>query len=649
MRLAAKRIACLLAALSISWLQPVCANVRLPRLLGDGVVLQRDAKLNVWGWADPGEPVNIEFRGRTYQTRTGQDGKWKTWLPPQQPGGPDRMTVSGNNSIVLNEVYVGDVWICSGQSNMELPIARVRELYENDILSSFNPYIRHFLVPDRYNFKNPEDDLPDGRWESANPQTVPNFTAVGYFFARELYERYQVPIGLINTSLGGSPVEAWMSEQALEQFPQHLATAVEFRNDSLIQRITEQDTRRSDDWYALLDSRDKGLQGSWADPDYDASKWRTMRLPSFWDEAGLGTESKPVNGAVWFRKEITLPPAMAGKPAKLKMGRIVDADTTYVNGKAVGNVTYQYPPRNYEVPAGLLKAGRNVITVRVTSNIGRAGFIKDKPYRLSVGGADFDLAGDWQYRLGATMEPLQPQTFIRWKPLGLYNAMLAPLLNHRIKGVIWYQGESNTKNPREYAQTFPALIRDWRKHWNQGDFPFLYVQLANFMEAKDTPSSSEWAELRESQLKTLRVPKTGMAVAIDLGEWNDIHPLNKKHVGRRLALAARRIAYGEKGVAHSGPIYKSMKVKKDKIILSFTDTGSGLMAEGGELSQFAIAGADKKFVWAKAQIEGDKVVVWSDAVPEPVAVRYAWADNPQGANLYNKERLPASPFRTDNF
>lgn len=645
-----KKATALLPYLLVLFLQPAFCEVKLPRLVGDGMVLQREASVNIWGWADPGEKVSVAFRNKTYRAAAGKDGKWNIRLRDLKAGGPDRMEIAGSNRIRLNDIYVGDVWICSGQSNMELTMARVEPVYEDEILHSENPYIRHFNVPDRYNFKHPEEDLAGGKWEGATPETVPGFTAVGYFFAKALYDRYEIPIGLINASLGGSPVEAWMSEEALKAFPQHLATAVKFRDDALIQQITEHDKKTSDAWYGLLNERDEGLQAghkSWADPAYDASKWSVMTLPAFWDKTGLG----PVNGAVWFRKEITLPDSMAGKPAKLLMGRIVDADETYVNGKLVGSVSYQYPPRRYEVPAGVLKAGKNVIAVRVISNTGRGGFIKDKPYRLSADGNVIDLAGEWRYRLGATMEPLAPQTFIRWKPLGLYNGMIAPLLNYAFKGVIWYQGESNTGNPGEYAKTFPALIRDWRRQWHRGDFPFLYVQLPNFMEAKDQPSESQWAELREAQLQALRVPGTAMAVAIDIGEWNDIHPLNKKDVGGRLALAARKIAYGENDIVYSGPIYKSMKIKKNKIVLSFAHAGSGLVAKGGdELHQFAISGPDKHFVWANARIEGDdKVVVWSDEVSDPAAVRYAWADNPQGANLYNQEGLPASPFRTDDF
>ena len=368
-----------------------------------------------------------------------------------------------------------------------------------------------------------------------------------------------------------------------------------------------------------------------------------MTLPGYWADTPLGS----VNGVVWFRKDVDLPASMGTQPAKLNLGRIVDADEAFVNGVLVGTTSYQYPPRWYEIPSGLLKEGKNTIVVRVVSNIGKGGFVLDKPYELVCSGQTIALKGPWRYRLGATMEPLASQTFIRWKPLGLYNAMLAPLQKYSIKGVIWYQGESNAARPIQYRELLPAMVRDWRKHWNQGDFPFLLVQLPNYMERKPEPSESNWALLREAQLKTLSLPQTGMAVTIDIGEWNDVHPLNKKDVGTRLVLAAQSVAYGEASVVSSGPIYESMKIDGEKIIVSFRHTGSGLVARGGELRSFAIAGVDKRFVWAKARIENNRVMVWSEQVQNPVAVRYAWADNPAGANLYNEEGLPASPFRTD--
>jgi sialate O-acetylesterase len=359
---------------------------------------------------------------------------------------------------------------------------------------------------------------------------------------------------------------------------------------------------------------------------------------------------------VWFRKEIDLPASAAGAAAKLFMGRIVDADQVYVNGVQVGNITYQYPPRRYEVKPGILKEGKNLVVVRVTNTAGKGGFVPDKPYYLAVGDKKIDLKGEWQYKVGDVFipgrsgggggGPISQQNI----PTALYNAMIAPFINYPIKGILWYQGEANTGKAEEYAKLLPALAYDLRNKFNDPSLPFIYVQLPGFMEMQYVPSESQWATLRESQLLTLSVPNSAMVVAIDLGEWNDIHPLNKKLVGERLALAARKLAYGENNLVSSGPLYQSATIEGNKIRINFTNTGSGLMVKTDnedELTYFAIAGADKKFVWAKAKIENNTVVVWSDDVTQPMYVRYAWADNPDGANLYNKEGLPASPFRTD--
>jgi sialate O-acetylesterase len=610
------------------------------------MVLQRDANVKIWGWADEGEKVTINFNGKTYTATTGSDGKWMVSLSPSKAGGPCNMEIKAANLITLKNILIGDIWICSGQSNMELSMDRVKDKYPDVIAHSDNPAVRQFLVPDRYNFKTPQEDLESGSWESANPQIVLNFTAVGYFFAKALFEKYNVPIGLINASLGGSPAQAWMSEDALKTFPEYLATAEKYKDSAYCNQVMEKDKAVSDAWYNRIRQIDEGLapgEKPWFDTSYNASQWPTMNMPGYWADEELG----PVNGVVWFRKEIDVPASMTGRPARLLLGRIVDGDETYVNGKLVGSVSYQYPPRRYDVPENLLKPGKNIIVVRVINNSGRGGFVLDKTYQLIAAGQTIDLKGQWQYKLGATMDPLPSSTFIQWQPLGLYNGMIAPLLNYSIKGVIWYQGESNTGNPLEYRKLFPTLIADWRQKWNQGDCPFLYVQLASFMEAKNEPSESNWAELRQAQLKTLAVPNTAMAVTTDIGEWNDIHPLNKEDVGKRLALAAQKVAYGDEKVIYSGPIYQSMKTEGNTISITFTNIGGGLIAKGDELKYFSIAGADKKFVWAKAKIEADKIIVWSDDVPNPVAVRYAWADNPEGANLYNKEGLPASPFRTD--
>jgi sialate O-acetylesterase len=625
---------------------PMISQVRLPRLISDGMVLQRDVPVKLWGWAASHEKISVVFHDSVYHTIANNKGEWTVGLSGLEAGGPFTMTVNASNTLTVKDIMIGDVWVCSGQSNMELPVKRVSWVYDTEIANSENPYIRHFTVPQKYDFNTPQNDLESGAWQSANPKNVLGFSAVAYFFAAELYEKYHVPIGLINASLGGSPAESWMSEDAMKEFPVHYKEAQKFKDPAVISQIEYQDKVRIDAWYTQLRQMDEGYRDPlkpWSSPDVDTAGWSLMMVPGYW----AGTKLGAVNGVVWFRKEVNLSASMAGQPALLILGRIVDADSVFVNGVFVGTTSYQYPPRRYDIPSGLLKAGPNTIVIRVISNIGKGGFVPDKQYVIVSGGQTVDLKGEWHFRLGAAMEPLASQTFIRWKPIGLYNAMISPLLNYCIKGVAWYQGESNAERPIEYRELFPALIRNWRTKWNQGDFPFLFVQLPNFMETNNQPSESNWALLREAQLRTLSMSHTGMAVAIDIGEWNDIHPLNKKDVGKRLALAAQRVAYADEIIVYSGPIYQSMKVEGNKILLTFTHTGSGLVAKGGELKHFAIAGIDKKFVWAQAKIENNRVAVWSESVRNPFYVRYAWADNPAGVNFFNAEGLPASPFRTD--
>lgn len=616
------------------------ASLKLPALISDGMVLQRDTELKLWGWASTGESVEISFLNKSYKTTADANGKWEVSLPPQKAGGPYQMQI---NNIFINDILIGDVWLCSGQSNMETLISRVLDLYKDEVSQINNPYIRYLKIPLKYNFTGVSDDINGGLWKAATPENILDFSAVAYFFAKDLYDKYKVPIGLLNSSVGGSPIEAWLSKDALKQFPTNLQVAQQFAQPGYIDSIRAEEKKNTEQWYATLNQNDKGIS-NWFKNDLDTSDWGTISLPGYWADKGIGN----INGSFWFRKEFEVPASMVGKPAVLRLGCIVDSDSAYINGQFVGTTSYQYPPRIYTIPLGLLHEGKNSVTVRVINSIGKGGFVEDKPYRIVVGDEFIDLTGNWNYKVGAEMALLRPQTFFQYKPMGLYNAMIAPMLNYPIKGIIWYQGESNTSKPTEYSTLLTALINDWRMKWNRTDLPFIIAQLPNFMQPKENPSESNWAMLRESQLKALTLPNTGMAVNIDLGEWNDIHPLNKKDVGHRLALIAMKIAYGDPNVISSAPVYKSMVVEGDKIILSFTEIGNGF-ASTEKLKGFAIAGEDKQFVWADAKIEGDKVIVWSDKVKNPVAVRYAWADNPEGANLRNKEGLPSSPFRTDNW
>ena len=627
----------------------VNAQVRLPRLVRDSMILQRDANIRIWGWASKDEKISIRFNTKSYKTKADADGKWLLTLPPMKAGGPYTMDITARNRISLKEILIGDVWFCSGQSNMVHQMNIHDVTYAKDIADANYPEIRHFWIPTLTNLQAAQDDFPTGYWKWANPQDVRPFSAVAYFFARKLYEKYHVPIGLINASVGGTPIEAWTSEEGLKDFSTIQLTIKKNKDTAFVNGLSRSAAAANANRTTQV--LDKGLTEAikWYDPDYTPKGWRSINIPGYWEDQGI----RDLNGVVWYRKEIDIPASITGKPAKVFLGRIVDADALYINGKLVGNTAYQYPQRRYALPGDVLKAGKNIFVVRVTNTNGKGGFVPDKPYCVFAGNDTVDLKGTWQYKVGEVYVPRtgNPGPFpinAQNQPTALYNAMVAPAINYTIKGILWYQGEANTGRAEEYAKLQPAQIVDWRNKWKNNNLPFLFVQLPGFMDYNYLPSESNWAMLRESQLKSLSVPNTAMAVAIDLGEWNDIHPDNKKDVGERLALAAEKIAYGQ-ALVHSGPLYQSAVIEGNKVIISFSNTGTGLITNDGEaLSDFSIAGADKKFVWAKTKIEGDKVIVWSDAIMDPKYVRYAWADNPVNPNLFNKEGLPASPFRTDN-
>ena len=624
------------------------AQLRLPALVSDGMVLQRDHQLNIWGWAAPGDRVSVKFGGKQFKARAAAEGAWQVQLPSMKAGGPFIMEISaGKEKITIKDILIGDVWLCSGQSNMEHQMSLHATRYAAEIARSTNPAIRQFLVRRATDLQGPGKDLK-GSWTSANPTNVLRFSAVAYFFAAALYDKLQVPIGLINSSVGGSPIEAWLSEEALREFPDIFKTVERNKDTSYINALLRKAQAREEE-SRKKEPADKGLTSStpWYSPAYKPRRWRTITVPGYWEDQGI----RDLDGVVWYRKEIEVPASMTGIPATVFLGRIVDADVLYINGAQAGNTTYQYPQRKYAIPAGVLRPGKNLLVVRVTNDRGKGGFVPDKPYYITAGGESVDLKGDWQYKVGEVYEepPKGGGIILQYQPMALYNAMIAPMEKYAIRGIVWYQGESNASRGSAalYNRLLPALITDWRTRWRQGNLPFLYVQLPNFMDVNYKPSESHWAELREAQLKTLSVPQTGMAVTIDLGEWNDVHPDNKKDVGERLALAARKTAYGEE-LVYSGPLYQSAEVKGDKIIIHFSSTGTGLTTIDGEApGSVAIAGADKRFVWANAKIEGNTLVVWSPKIPAPLYVRYAWADNPENPNLYNREGLPASPFRTD--
>jgi len=633
-------------------------RLRLPRLVSDGMVIQRDKAVRIWGWATPFDTVTVDFAGFSYKCAAGGDGRWEVMLEPLRAGGPYEMRISAGDGaggacteehVELEDILVGDVWVCSGQSNMQTPLLRLVDLFGKEIEEACCDRIRYFLVPERYDFNREHEDLEGGRWVSPEPSNILDFSALPIFFASIIHKKYGVPVGMINASVGGSPAEAWMSEVSLSGWPYLLNEIEACKDESYAASVIESEQKACAVWFEQLNRLDAGLSDAekpWYGDVCDTSDWSVMEMPSYWEDQGL----KGFCGSIWLKRVIDIPDELAGKPAVLRLGTIVDSDTAYVNGIEVGNVTYRYPPRKYLIPAGVIRAGKNIITIRTVSNAGEGGFVEEKPYRLEIGGHVIDLTGDWRYRIGAKMDrPLPDVTFFSWKPAGLYNGMISPLMKYVIKGILWYQGEANTSAPQEYHGLFTRLITAWREKWELGCLPFLFVQLPNFQKAVNEPGTSSWAELRDAQLRSLSLPETGMAVAIDAGEWNDIHPLDKKTIADRLALVAYKIAYGEDIIA-SGPIFSDMRREGNRIFIRFKEPTGGLVSKDGKpLRHFSVAGADRRFVWANAQIVNDGVVVWNDDIEEPVAVRYAWADNPEGANLYNRAGLPASPFRTDDW
>lgn len=633
---------CLITGLAGSLAAAEGATLRLPHVFSDHAVLQREKPVPVWGWAAPGASVTIGLAGQTRTATAGTDGRWQVAFEPLPLGAPVELTAtSGTESVKVGDLLVGDVWVCSGQSNMQFgtngAINGAQEVAAADL-----PKIRLLQVP-LISSDKPLSDITNN-WVVCSPQTVAGFTAVGFFFGRELNRTLDVPIGLIGTSWGGTPAESWTKREALAAVPElaHFTTAFDqaMANFPVIKAKQEAELAARKTTSASKDQDDS----TWQQPALDTSTWKDMTLPQLWEKTGL-----TIDGVVWFRHTVEIPAAAAGKDLALSLGPIDDADVTWFDGKEVGKTAGWNIPRTYTIPAALATAGVHQIAIQVTDT-GGGGGIYGAPTQLTLGTAS--LAGVWKYRVAkeipeAPKPPMGPGN--PWLPTSLRNGMITPLMPYAIRGAIWYQGESNAGRAWQYRTLFPTMIKDWRADWGQGDFPFYFVQLANFTQPKTEPGDSDWAELRDAQFNTLRtLPATGMASAIDIGEAADIHPRNKQEVGRRLAQWAIAAVPG-KQVEPSGPLFTTATVEEGRIRVAFDHLGGGLVAKDGPLKRFSIAGEDKVFVWADAVIDGATVVVSSAKVSKPVAVRYAWENNPEGCNLVNQAGLPASPFRTDSW
>jgi sialate O-acetylesterase len=650
--------------LALGAVHAAVAEVRLPAVIGDAMVLQRDSKIRLWGWADPGERVAIAFLGHAYKTKADRAGQWSVSFGPYPAGGPYDMSIVGKNSLKLRDILIGDVWLASGQSNMELALGGFFGLHvdnaDREVAAASFPQIRLLAVQQKTAPRPDSDTTTSAGWRAVTPETVGRFSAVAYFFGRELHQRYQVPIGLIQSAWGGTVAEAWMSESALQRFPEFAKSTKALSAITEEARAAYRDyAQRKTAWYRAHAQDDRGRvdgRNIWADPKFDSSAWPTIALPQ--DFSACGKDFDGFAGTVWYRRTLNVPPDQLGQPVSLSLGSLVFDDVTYFNGQQVGATKGFLTSREYVVPAKYVRAGENSIVVRLTGinepTFACTGlFDPDGQMMAAVGTKKVPINGIWSYSpapdlhdfpradaitLAANPSPNAPTT--------LFNGMVNPLRPMRIKGVIWYQGESNVDRPAQYRSLFPALIGDWRQQWGY-DLPFLFVQVAGFGPNKPEPADYPRAELREAQTMTLSVPGTGMASTIDIGNEHDIHPSNKQDVGHRLALAAAKVAYGE-NVVDSGPTYLSMKTENQQIRIQFSNVGSGLLIRDkyGYGRGFEIAGTDGKYQWAQARLDGQDIIVSSPLVAHPTAVRYAWSNTPDG-NVYNREELPAVSFRTD--
>lgn len=620
-------------------------GLRLASIFTDHMVIQQGMHAPVWGYAPPGTMVTVDLAGFQTRARTDEHGKWMVKMPSLPAGGPYQMNVTAEKTLTIRDVMVGEVWVASGQSNMEWTVGMgIGPDTEKEKAAATHPGIRFFVVP-RETAAAPLEDMSQASWQMVSPESVNQLSAVAYFFARQLHLDKKVAVGIVSSSWGATSVQAWMSAEMLATHPDFRERMATFDRDpdhwkETVRRNLENDRTRD----SLANASVNGLRIGVPQTGFSDTAWKSVDYPVDMDKAGRSG----FWGISWFRHHVQLDADAKGAAGHLKIFLRARQARVFLNGLPIGTTGPVEKETEFSIPKGLLRAGDNVICIRMYQHwgIGLIGSSGTTPViTYGARGREISLTGSWRVNHDLEAALPQMQGFYN-QPTVQFNGRIAPIIPYGIRGVIWYQGESNAGMPVQYRTLFPMLIQDWRMRWQQGIFPFLFVQLANFREKRDLPGDDLWAELREAQALTLHQPATGMAAASDIGDALDVHPRNKLDVGKRLYLSARKIAYGEQ-IVYSGPTLKSFTIEGDTIRIRFSHTGSGLIIKPGDkLRGFSIAGADKVFHWAEAELDGETVKVYKPGLTRPVTVRYAWESNPDG-NLYNREGLPAIPFRTD--
>lgn len=625
----------------------VTAQLRLPAVIDDHMVLQRDQANNIWGWADAGADVTVSLMGKQYSTKAGPTGKWMLSLQPLKAGSAgDMLVTAGNGKKIVKDILVGEVWLCSGQSNMELPINEFKNTYSHAIQTAKDDQLRFVTVKNTFNNREAEDAVLKFKWGSINSKSILDCSATAYFFAKKLRERLNVPVGLIISAWSGTPAQSWMDTTSLKAFPNYFSVYQQHIQKINFDELNEIVKKGEEKFTATLVNANKYFKEAIA-VDHDDSGWLSITVPKVWEEQGYPT----LDGVAAYRISFNIPEGMQHKEARITMPGIDDVDSTYINGVFIGSQHVWNQQREYKIPSNVLKAGKNMIAIWVFDGGGGGGLQNDpEHFYVQLGTDKIKLNGNAKFKILAPVENIAPGinfASLQNEPGVLFNGMIAPLLPYGIKGAIWYQGESNTSAAVEYRELFPSMIKAWRKRFKNPGLPFLFVQLSSYNPDIVEPVVSDWALLREAQEYALRLPATGMAVTVDVGDQMDIHPQRKREVGERLAANAFKVVYGFAKEIATGPVYKSSSKKGNNIEIEFSNTGKGLMLTGDKLHGFSIAGANKNFIEADAIIQGNKVIVSSSTVKSPMYIRYAWGNAPLDANLYNGEGFPAIPFRTD--